>query len=196
MITDLKQDPIERFRDAYCRAAKSEPFDHTAATLATANAGGRPSARVVLVKHFNEKGFVFFTNRESPKGRDLAENPRGALCFLWESIGQQIRIEGSVELASDKESDDYYASRPRGSQLGAWTSRQSEPMANRVELIRRYLGNKLRFAGRTVPRPPFWGGYRLVPERIEFWHRGTFRLHVRVCYVLENGKWTAQLLQP
>ena len=121
---------------------------------------------MVLLKHFDQRGFVFYTNRESRKGRELATNPSAALCFHWPSIDQQVRVEGSVELVSDEESDAYFATRNRGSQLATWASRQSRPLESRAALVGSYLGYKARFAGRPVPRPSFWGGYRLMPQRI------------------------------
>jgi pyridoxamine 5'-phosphate oxidase len=151
---------------------------------------------MVLLKGFDERGFVFYTNRKSPKGRHLERTPYAALCFYWASIGDQVRIEGPVELVSDEESDAYFATRPRGSQLGAWASYQSQPLPSRIELVSRYLQYKVKFMGGPVPRPPFWGGYRIIPERIEFWHNGLFRLHDRFLYTRTENGWTVQRLSP
>lgn len=189
-------DPIERFRLLFERAAKSEPYDHTAACLATTDLQGRPTNRMVLLKGFDERGFVFYTNRLSPKGQHLAKTPFASLCFYWPSLGDQIRIEGPVELVSDAESDAYFASRPRGSQLGAWASYQSQPLKSRMELISRYMEYKVRFLGRPVPRPPYWGGYRIIPERMEFWHAGLFRLHDRFLYTKTHDGWQIERLSP
>jgi pyridoxamine 5'-phosphate oxidase len=190
-------DPIALFRDSFTRAKVSEPFDHTAASLATADQAGRPSARMVLVKEFDANGFLFYTNYESRKAADLRANPRAALCFYWPSLGEQFRIEGSVAVAAPEESDRYFASRLRGSQLGAWASKQSQQLSGRTELIARYLQQKGRFFGRTIPRPDFWGGYRLVPETIELWKTRLFRLHDRYLYTREaDGSWSLKMLYP
>lgn len=190
-------DPIARFGELFAKAAAREPYDHTACSLATVDLEGRPTNRMVLLKGFDERGFVFYTNRRSPKGRHLEARPYAALCFYWPSIGDQVRIEGRVELVSDEESDAYFATRPRGSQLGAWASEQSRPLPSRMELVSRYLQYKVRFMGRPVPRPPFWGGYRVVPERIEFWHNGLFRLHDRFLYTrTPEGGWRVERLSP
>ncbi len=191
-----RPDPIARFQSVFERARQREPSDPTAATLATATRDGRPSARRVLLKQVDGRGFVFYTNRESRKGQELAENPFAALCFYWPSIEEQVRVEGPVEPISDEESDSYFASRPRGSQLGAWASDQSRPLESRVRLVGRYLKHKGRFAGRPVPRPPFWGGYRLIPERIEFWQHQRFRLHDRTLFTLTEEGWSSQRLYP
>lgn len=189
-------DPIARFRELFEKAAKSEPYDHTACCLATVDTQGRPTCRMVLLKGFDERGFVFYTNRQSPKGQHLAANPFAALCFYWPSLGDQVRIEGRVELTSDEESDAYFASRPRGSQIGAWASHQSQPLPSRMELISRYMQYKVRFMGKPVPRPPFWGGYRIIPDRIEFWHNGLFRLHDRFLYTRTEHGWEVVRLSP
>ena len=168
----------------------------TAVTLATANAAGRPSARVVLLKSFDENGFVFFSNRESRKGHDLAANPVAALCFYWDPLRRQALIEGSVLPISEEESDAYWLTRPRKSQIGAWASLQSRPMETRGKLLARVVSFSARFAGKKIPRPNYWGGYRLVPVRIEFWSKKAFRLHERKVYQKEQGQWTCQLLYP
>jgi pyridoxamine 5'-phosphate oxidase len=189
-------DPIARFREALARAAAAAPFDATAAALATADAAGRPSVRVVLVKRADARGFVFHTNRESRKGRELAANPRAALCFHWPAIEEQVRVEGAVETLPDAESDAYFAARPRASQLGAWASRQSAELPDREALERAVREVERRFAGAEVPRPPFWGGSLLRPARIEFWRSRESRLHERVLYVRDAGGWTTRLLAP
>lgn len=165
-------------------------------TLATADGDGRPSARMVLLKGAGEDGFVFYTNYGSRKARELDANPRAALCIYWQSLDQQVRVEGPVERLPAELSDAYFASRPRGSRLGAWTSRQSEELDSRATLLGRYLRVKARFAGRAVPRPEFWGGYRLLPERIEFWTNRRFRLHDRQLFERRDDGWTMRRLYP
>jgi pyridoxamine 5'-phosphate oxidase len=189
-------DPLTRFHALLERARAASPHDPTAATLATADGRGRPSARVVLVKAFDARGFVFHTNRESRKGRELAENPRAALCFHWPALGEQVRAEGAVSLLPDAESDAYFATRPRGSQLGAWASRQSARLARREDLAAALREVEARFAGASVPRPPFWGGYVLHPESIEFWTSAEDRLHHRALYVRDGAGWRVSLLAP
>ena len=189
-------DPIARFRDTLSRAAAASGFDATAAALATVDARGQPSARIVLVKTVDARGFAFFTNRESRKGRELAENPRAALCFHWPAIGEQVRVEGEVTLLGDGESDAYFATRPRESQVGAWASRQSMPLESRAALEAAARATEERFAGREVPRPPFWGGYVLRPERIEFWKSAEGRLHHRTVFERAGEGWRESLLNP
>jgi pyridoxamine 5'-phosphate oxidase len=189
-------DPIRLFEETLARAASASDFDATAAALATADAAGRPSVRVVLVKSVAARGFVFYTNRESRKGRELAENPHAALCFHWPAIGEQVRVEGSVVALPDAEADAYFATRPRGSQLGAWASRQSAALSAREALEAAARDAERRFAGTDVPRPPFWGGYVLRPDRLEFWRSRENRLHERVLYVREGASWQTQLLSP
>lgn len=189
-------DPIVRLREALARASAAGPFDATAAALATADAAGRPSVRVVLVKQIDARGLAFFTNRESRKGRDLAANPWAALCFHWPALGEQVRAEGPVTSLADAEADAYFATRPRESQLGAWASRQSAPLPSREALLAAAREAEARFALAAVPRPPFWGGYLLAPEAIEFWRSGEGRLHHRTLYRRGPGGWTATLLNP
>lgn len=189
-------DPVARFHALLERARQAAPFDPTAAALATADAAGRPSVRVVLVKTFDERGLVFHTNRESRKARELAENPRAALCFHWPAIAEQVRAEGEVERLSDAESDAYFATRPRASRIGAWASRQSAPLASRDELVAAVRAAEERFAAGEVPRPPFWGGYLLRPDVVEFWTGAEDRLHHRALYVREGDGWRVSLLQP
>jgi pyridoxamine 5'-phosphate oxidase len=188
--------PIPRFKELFQRAAEQAPFDHTAVTLATADPAGHPSARIVLLRGVDERGFVFFTNYESRKARELSANPAAAICCYWPWIDEQVRIEGHVVRADQAESDAYFASRPRGSQIGAWASRQSEPLASRAALEGRYDALAKEYDGRQVPRPPFWGGFRLVPARIEFWKAGTYRLHDRLVYSRAGEEWRTEALYP
>lgn len=195
-MSEAPDNPIERFRRLFAEAREREPYDATAVTLATATPDGRPSARVVLLKEADERGFVVYTNLGSRKARELDANPRAALCFLWPTIGRQVRVEGTVERVDDKEADAYFATRPRGSQLGAWASRQSAPLPSREELLESYHGAEARFAGGEVPRPEFWGGYRVMPERIEFWESRDDRLHVRTLYLRDGDGWRHESLYP
>lgn len=192
-------DPIEAFIAVFARAATTAPpppADHTAAALATADAAGGPSVRMVLVRHVDRAGFVFYTNYESRKARELEANPRAALCFFWHWLEEQVRVEGRVERASAEQSDAYFATRPRGSQLAAWTSRQSTVLASRAELEAQYRAIEARFAEQPVPRPPFWGGFRIVPDEIEFWRAGADRLHDRLRYRRDGDGWRAERLYP
>jgi pyridoxamine 5'-phosphate oxidase len=193
---DASTDPIAAFAEAFDRARAIETGDATAMTLATADAAGRPSARMVLLKGIDARGFAFYTNRTSRKGRQLAENAAAALCIYWPTLHEQVRVEGTVELVSDDESDAYFATRPRGSQIAAWASRQSAALASPDELAERVRELEQRFDGREVPRPEFWGGYRVVPERIEFWWGKKDRLHERALFVRAGGGWTFEALQP
>jgi pyridoxamine 5'-phosphate oxidase len=189
-------DPIALFNERFAEAKRVEPHDATAVTLATADLHGRPSARMVLLKGADERGFTFFTNRTSRKGRDLSENPFAALCFHWPALQEQVRVEGPIALVDDAESDAYFASRPRESQIGAWASEQSAPLGSREALIARVREIEARFPS-EVPRPPHWGGYRLTPERIELWRAGAARLHDRFLYTRDaDGAWTLTRLNP
>ena len=170
--------------------------DATAMLLATADRAGRPSVRAVLLKGVDGRGFVFYTNTESRKGRKLLDNPQAALTFLWHPIGQQVHIEGRVERVTEAEADAYWATRPRDSQLGAWASLQSRPLANRRVLISRVLGYAKQFHGKPVPRPLVWTGFRIIPDRIEFWKEGAFRLHHRRLYEKRRGRWVRKELYP
>ncbi len=189
-------DPIEEIRAHFERAKETEAGDPTAMSLATADAQGRPSARMVLLKQIDPRGFVFFTNYASRKARQLEENPYAALCIHWPSLALQVRAEGPVARISDEESDAYFATRGRASQIGAWASRQSSALDSRARLVARVAKNEARFAGRAVPRPPFWGGFRLAPERIELWWNRANRLHERRLYLREGDGWTSSLLYP
>jgi pyridoxamine 5'-phosphate oxidase len=190
-------DPLAWFRDSFERAVAAESFDASRAALATAAADGRPSVRFVLVKQVDARGFVFFTNLESRKARDLSQNPNAALAFHWASIGEQVRIEGDIERVTDGESDAYFATRPRGSQLGAWASSQSAPIDTRGQLEAQLAAVTQRFVGNpSVPRPEHWGGYRLVPTAIEFWQDRRDRLHDRCLFTRAGATWLQARLQP
>jgi pyridoxamine 5'-phosphate oxidase len=189
-------DPLAQFNTWLDDAKRSGMDEPTALALATADAQGRPSVRMVLLKHADERGFVFYTNLESAKAANLQANPRAELCFYWNPLGRQVRITGSVELVSDAEADAYFATRPRLSQIGAWASQQSRPMQGYFELEKACAMVALRYPFGAVPRPPFWSGYRVVPERIEFWKQKPFRRHERVLYTREHGAWKEQWLFP
>lgn len=176
--------------------AAARGIDTSPVALATADASGRPSIRMVLLKRVDERGFVFHTNYDSRKARELAENPHAALCLHWPTLEQQIRVEGVVERLPADESDDYFHSRPRGSQIGAWASRQSQVLPSRDRLETAVREIEQRFAGQPVPRPPFWGGFLLVARRIELWQGRTDRLHDRLVYVREGERWIAERLYP
>ncbi len=191
------QEAIERFRELFEAAkASNEVTEPTAMTLATCGASGQVSARTVLLKGFDERGFVFYTNTLSRKGRHLAENPRAALTFLWSPLGRQVLIEGQASFVSDAEADAYFASRPRLSQAGAWASRQSEALAGKEALEQRVADIEAQYTGCQIPRPPHWTGYRVEPDLIEFWAAGEGRLHERDRYWLEGGQWRHSLLNP
>ena len=190
-------DPIALFSRWLAEAAEGEPNDPNAMALATVDASGQPSVRMVLLKEHGPEGFVFYTNRESRKGAALAANPRAALLFHWKSLRRQVRIEGRVERVDDAASDAYFASRPRDSQIGAWASDQSRPMASRAEFLVRIAKYAAKYAIGPVPRPPHWGGYRIVPERIEFWVDRRSRLHERTIYTPDGtGGWTTEVIYP
>lgn len=189
-------DPFEWF-DAWLEAARQTGMvDPNAMCLATVRDDGMPSSRMVLLKERDARGFVFYTNLTSAKGQQLAAHPKAALCFFWRELGRQIRIEGEVEQVDNATADAYFAVRPRGSQVGAWASHQSEPLASRAELIARTEAVEAQYADTEVPRPAHWSGFRVVPTRVEFWQAGEFRLHDR--FVFEPGArgWEATRLNP
>ncbi|SDF88532.1 MULTISPECIES: pyridoxamine 5'-phosphate oxidase [Thalassobaculum] len=191
-------DPFEQFRLWFAEAEASEVNDANAMTLATAGSDGRPSARIVLMKDYDESGVVFYTNTESQKGLQLAVNPFAALLFHWKSLRRQVRFEGAVTPVTAAEADDYYDSRPRNSRIGAWASQQSRPLADRATLMQSVERFSGEYPGEAVPRPPYWSGYRLSPLRIEFWHDGAFRLHDRFVFTrqAEGQPWSVQRLYP
>lgn len=198
MTDALYQDALNTFTDLLEQAKRSPDPEPTAMTVATVGRDGRPAARTVLLKAFDERGFVFFTNFSSRKGRQLAANPQAALLFHWKHLreGVQVKIEGTVEPVSAAEADAYFASRPRGSQIGAWASLQSQPLESRELFDRRVAEVEQRYQGQDVPRPPHWSGFRVVPERIEFWYGAQFRLHERQCYERVEGAWKQVMLYP
>ncbi|HEY0839617.1 MAG TPA: pyridoxamine 5'-phosphate oxidase [Vulgatibacter sp.] len=188
--------PIDRFTTLMARAkAAGEPLAEAMA-LATADEAGNPSVRMVLLKGADERGFVFFTNLDSRKARELRARPRASLCFHWALIEEQVRVEGAVEPLPPEEADAYFGTRPRGSQLGAWASRQSQPLGDREELVRAVAEVGKRFEGQEVSRPPFWSGFVVRPERIEFWSGQPDRLHDRFVCTKEGDAWSEQRLYP
>jgi pyridoxamine 5'-phosphate oxidase len=190
------EDPIVRFTEEYERARLTEAFDASRCALATADREGRPDVRFVLLKGADEEGFVFYTSFKSAKGRDLQANPHAALVFHWHTIGVQVRVRGSVTKVSDDEADTYFATRDRGSQLGAWASQQSTVLASRESLEYAVAEVARRFENVSVPRPPYWGGYRIAPTAIEFWENRADRLHDRWLYERNGGGWHVVRLYP
>lgn len=198
-MTEALTDPIEIFRDAYARAQRTDRVllpEPNAMSVATVGDDGSPSVRVVLLKGMDERGFVFYTNLTSRKARDLAARPRAALCFYWSALDLQIRIEGSVTQVQDSEADEYFATRPRGSQIGAWASRQSAVIEPHGELDARVARYEKEFEGREVPRPAFWSGFRVSPDRMEFWRNRSNRLHDRTRYTRDGDAWRVETLYP
>jgi pyridoxamine 5'-phosphate oxidase len=192
----MTDDPIERFQEWFREAGEAGVEAPEAMTLATAAADGAPSARMVLLKGADDAGFVFYSGYVSRKADELEENPRAALVFYWRPLGKQVRVEGPVERVSGAESDEYFATRPRGSQLAAWASHQSHQLASREELKRRYAELEREYEGREVPRPPHWGGFRVRPDAIEFWEHRENRLHDRTRYTRAREGWRAERLAP
>ena len=190
-------DPFIKFQNWMKEAWMHEPEDANAMTLATATPGGVPSARIVLLKGADAAGFVFYTNTQSRKGDELTTNAQAALLFHWKPLGRQIRIEGHVERVTNAEADAYFATRPRISRLGAWASDQSRDLPERADLERRLAHYEATYPGEEIPRPPHWSGYRIVPERFEFWQNMPFRLHDRTVYTKSTGNgWTVSKLYP
>ncbi|MGB2709935.1 MAG: pyridoxamine 5'-phosphate oxidase [Conexibacter sp.] len=194
---ELLPEPMALFARWYAEAQAARLPHADAMTLATASADGRPSARIVLLKDADARGFAFFTNYESRKAHELDANPRAALAILWAGLERQVRAVGSVVRLTAEESDAYFATRPRGSQLGAWASQQSRPLPRRQELEERWEALEQRYDGVAVPRPPHWGGYRVAPQEVEFWQGRANRLHDRFAYVrAPDGSWARERLQP
>ena len=192
----MASDPFHLLDEWFAEARASELNDAEAMALATADATGQPAVRMVLLKGYGPEGFVFYTNEESAKGEQLAENPRAALLFHWKSLRRQVRVQGTVERVSSADADAYFASRARDSQLGAWASEQSRALDSRQTFEDRFDEAKRRFEGQDVPRPPYWGGYRVIPDRIEFWTDRAHRLHERRQFVRDGAAWREGLLYP
>ncbi|HOO51114.1 MAG TPA: pyridoxamine 5'-phosphate oxidase [Alphaproteobacteria bacterium] len=195
MSTEFKEHPIHLFGEWFNAAQETETSDPDAACLATVDQDGLPNARVILVRHFDDNGFCFFTNYDSTKGQELITRGKAALNFHWKSKKRQVRIRGTIEKVSSVESDEYYNSRPLGNRIGAWASKQSHPLESRDTLINRVKDFEDKF-GETPPRPEHWGGFRLIPQEIEFWEEGEFRLHNRKQYKNSNGTWVLTTLYP
>ncbi|HET6156887.1 MAG TPA: pyridoxamine 5'-phosphate oxidase [Dongiaceae bacterium] len=189
-------EPYDLFQNWYADASDKEPNDPNAMALATVDADGQPSVRMVLLKDADPRGFVFYTNYESRKGRQLLATHKAAIVMHWKSLGRQVRAEGRVESVSDAEADAYFSSRPKASQIGAWASQQSRPLESRFELEKRVASFTAKYAIGTVPRPPYWSGFRLIPNYIEFWENKPFRLHDRLVYHRAGEGWTTEKLYP
>lgn len=192
----IPSEVISRFETAMQAAQVAREPEPTAMSLATSGADGRISVRTMLLKDFDSTGFVFYTNTYSNKGRQLAQNPQAALCILWKAIFRQVLVEGKIETVTDAEADAYFASRPRGSQIGAWASAQSEVLESREVLVQQVEEYELKFIGGDVPRPPHWSGYRLLPDMVEFWYGKESRLHDRFRFTLVDGEWQKLRLNP
>lgn len=191
----MADDPLVRFHRWFRQARRTVPLAECMA-LATTDASGKSSVRYVLLKQADERGFVFYTNARSPKGRDLRANPHASAAFYWDPIGKQVRVQGPVKEVSPAEADEYWSTRPRASQLGALASQQGANLSSRTVLIARWKAVRRKFQGRTIPRPTGWTGYRIIPESIEFWTRRAARLHERELFVRTRNGWKRQLLQP
>ncbi|MEZ5804088.1 MAG: pyridoxamine 5'-phosphate oxidase [Rhizobiaceae bacterium] len=189
-------EPFELFAAWLEDATASEPNDPNAVAVATVDSDGLPDVRMVLLKGFDQAGFVFYTNFESAKGRELLANMKAAMCFHWKSLRRQVRVRGPVEVVSDEEADAYYATRPRGSRIGAWASKQSRPLESRFALEKAVAEYTARYAIGAIPRPSYWSGFRIVPQEIEFWHDRPFRLHDRMKFVRTAGGWDKTRLYP
>ena len=194
--SDVDPDPIVQFHEWFEETLAADLHEPNAMILATATQDGRPSARTVLLKGYDQRGFVFYTNYEGRKARELEANPACALLFYWGELERQVRVEGHANRLPDEESDAYFASRPRGSRLGAWASQQSRPVEHRSVLEERIRALEAEYESREVPRPPFWGGYRVYPEVVEFWQGRQNRLHDRLVYHRTRGGWKMERLQP
>ncbi|WP_113154512.1 pyridoxamine 5'-phosphate oxidase [Nitratireductor sp. OM-1] len=192
-----RSEPFRLFAEWLEDATKSEPNDPNALALATVDPDGMPNVRMVLLKGFDERGFVFYTNFESAKGGEILSAEKAAMCFHWKSLRRQVRIRGPVEQVSDAEADEYYASRPRGSRIGAWASKQSRPLESRFALEKAVAEYTAKYAVGAIPRPAHWSGFRIVPSQIEFWHDRPFRLHDRVVFTRnDQGAWQTKRLYP
>jgi len=196
MSRSKQSDPLARFAKVFARAEAAQIKLHNAMSVSTVSAAGQPTTRMVLLKEFDQRGFVFFTNFESRKGRHILASPRVGLNFYWRELDIQVAIEGPAEAVSDEEADAYFATRPRTSQLGAWASQQSRPLEGRARLLAEVAKVEARHLGRKVPRPPYWSGFRVVPERYEFWEAKPFRLHERSLYERTADGWCRSTLYP
>lgn len=194
--TDVKSNPIDQFNIWFDEAVNSEIEEVNAMTLSTASKKGIPSARIVLLKGVENDGFVFFTNYNSEKGEQLAENPFASLTFFWKELERQVRVNGIVKKIAKEDSEAYFKTRPYKSRVGAWISDQSKPLSSRFELMRKFALKATKFIGQEVPLPNFWGGYILIPNRIEFWQGRPSRLHDRINFTLENREWKIERLSP
>jgi pyridoxamine 5'-phosphate oxidase len=192
----LPVEVLQKFQNCLDKAVAAKEIEPTAFSLSTTSANGSVSARMLLLKGFDADGFVFYTNLESDKGLQIAANPRAALVFFWKTINCQVRVEGRVEQVSDQQADEYFASRSRASQLGAWASQQSRPLRSRTELLKEVIKAEARYIGRGVPRPAHWSGYRVIPDMIEFWYRKRSRLHDRFRYTPGPDGWECRRLYP
>ena len=189
-------EPYRLFAQWLADAEKSEPNDPNAVALATVDAEGMPNVRMVLLKGFDERGFVFYTNFDSAKGQEILGQRKAAMCFHWKSLRRQVRLRGPAEIVSDEEADTYFASRPRGSRIGAWASKQSRELESRFALERSVAEHTAKYAIGEIPRPSYWSGFRIVPRTIEFWHDRPFRLHDRIVFTREGEGWAKKRLYP